>query len=454
MGVVVSDESHLFYLNDVKRPAIDRAVGSMIYTKDGRRFLDGSSGPLAVNIGHSHPRVLQAMRDQLETTTFAYRMHFVNETTEALAHELAAVMPGELERVFFVSGGSEAVEACIKVARQWAIAMGQEDRTKVISLAPSYHGATFGALAVTGHQQRLDPFAPMIQVMPKIPAPQAYLDNDELSAEDRGLHYARMLEDEIVAQGPETVLAFLMEPVGGASTGANVPPETYLPEIRRICDRHGLLLIADEVMSGLGRCGRYLATEHWGVVPDVAAVSKGLGAGYVPLGAMITSDRVLEPIAKEGGFVHGHTYAGNPLACAAGRAVLAEVVEHDLCGRAEAIGDRLLDGLEQLRDRHHNVGHVRGKGALLGLELVADPSSLDPLPVELDANTVLAELCYDRGLILYPGRTRGGYEGDHLLVGPPINSSDEEVDELIDKLDDALDEFDRWVRPAAAALDR
>ncbi|MGE4324748.1 MAG: aspartate aminotransferase family protein, partial [Pseudodonghicola sp.] len=320
--------SNLFYQGRGRKPTLDQARGVYIWDTDGKRYLDGSSGAMVCNIGHSHPAVLEAMQRQMEKSTFGYRLHFETEAAERCAARLAGMMPEGLDRVFFVSGGSEAVESGMKLARQYAVATGQESRWKVISRAPSYHGCTLGALAVTSYSPLTGPFAPMMQPMPKVPAPRAYLDGLRADDPATGRHYADMLEQKILAEGPDSVLAFLVEPVGGASTGALVPPAGYMEAVREICDRHGVLLIMDEVMTGAGRTGRFLGCEHWGVRPDIVVMSKGLGAGYVPFGAMVADSRLVEPVLDAGGFAHGFTYAGNPLACATGLAVL-DVIEHE-----------------------------------------------------------------------------------------------------------------------------
>lgn len=442
-GAAGRRESHLFYQTRLRRPLIDRAEGIYLWDVTGRRYIDGSSGAMVCNIGHSNPRVLAAMRAQMERATFAYRLHFENEPAEELARELAARMPAGLDRVYFCSGGSEAVESCIKLARQYAIARGQSGRYKVISRYPSYHGSTLGALAVTGYTPLSAPFAPMMHEMPKIPAPTCYRDRDALSMEARGLRYADMLEAKIVEEGPETVLAFLLEPVGGASTGALVAPDSYYTRVREICDRYGLLLIYDEVMSGAGRTGRFLAAEHWPVRPDIVALSKGFAAGYSPLGAMVAAREVTEPVLATGGFAHGYTYAGNPLACAAGRAVLRELVENDLPGNARELGGYLHARLETLKERFAFVGDVRGKGLLLAFEMVADRDTWEVLPPELNAHQRVVDLAYERGLIVYSRRTRGGLSGDHILVCPPLIVTRAQVDELMALLLDTLGAFAR-----------
>src|SRR5690606_31400708 len=239
-------------------------------------------------------------------------------------------MPPGLDRIFFVSGGSEAIESCLKLARQFAVVTGQSSRWKVISLYPSYHGSTLGAAAITGMQQFHQPFRDMIRGRPKIPAATLYLVRDKLSHEERGERDAEDLREEIERQGPETVLAFIMEPVGGASTGALVPPDSWFARIKQICREYGILLIADEVMTGAGRTGRFLASEWWDLEPDIIAVAKGFGAGYAPLGAMAARGEIVSAILDNGGFAHGYTYAGNPLACAAGLAVLRELMDQKL----------------------------------------------------------------------------------------------------------------------------
>lgn len=443
--------SHLFYQSRLRRPLLDRAEGVYLWDMDGKRYLDGSSGAMVSNIGHSNPRVLAAMREQMEKATFGYRLHFENAPAEALAARIAELSPGDLDRVFFVSGGSEAVESAIKLARAHKLAIGEASRWQVISRMPSYHGCTLGALAVSGYDPLTAPFAPMMQAMPKIPAPRCYLDRDDLDDQARGLRYAEMLRERIEELGPETVLAFVMEPVGGATTGALVAPDSYYTRVREICDRYGVLLIYDEVMSGAGRTGSFLAAEHWGVVPDIVALAKGLGAGYAPLGAALASNALIEPVLDAGGFPHGFTYAGNPLACAAGLAVIDEIVDRDLMANTRTIGDLLKQRLTELMERFPFIGDVRGKGLLLAFELVADRATMAPLPADFDAYLRLVDHAYERGLIIYSRRTRGGSEGDHFMVCPPMIATEAHVDEIIATLTDSLDALAADLRLAVAA---
>ncbi|MCF3594284.1 aspartate aminotransferase family protein [Rhodobacteraceae bacterium LMO-12] len=433
--------SNLFYQTKSPRPMLERAEGIYMWDKAGRRYIDGSSGAMVSNIGHSNPAVLDAMRAQMEKATFGYRLHFQTESSERLAAKTAALAPEGMNKVFFVSGGSEAVESTLKLARQFALTQGEAQRFKVISRFPSYHGCTMGALSITGMATMTAPFDPMMQRMPKVAAPRAYLDGLNPDDPATGLYYANMLEAKILEEGPETVLAFIVEPVGGASTGALVPPAGYMQRIREICTEYGVLLIHDEVMTGGGRTGRFFGAEHWDVVPDLISLSKGFGGGYVPLGAMIARDDIVEAVMGAGGFVHGFTYAGNPLACAAGCAVLEQVEAHDLTGNAERMGEKLRARLEGLMQCFPLIGDVRGKGLLMAFELMADRESKAPLPTELNAHARLVDIAYDNGLIIYSRRTRGGASGDHFLVCPPMIVNEAQLDELTDMLERSLSTF-------------
>lgn len=418
-----------------------RAMGIHIWDRAGKRYIDGSSGAMVCNIGHSNPRVLDAMRRQMDQATYGMRLHFETEPAERLAEMTAARTPPGLDRVFFTSGGSEAVETALKFARSHALASGQAQRWKVISRFPAYHGCTLGALAVTGYAPMTAPWAPMMVEMPKVPAPRAYLDGLDAGDPATGQHYARMLEESIFAEGPETVLAFLIEPVGGASTGALVPPAGYMAAVRAICDRHGILLIHDEVISGGGRCGAFLAGDLWGVSPDLIVLSKGFGGGYVPLGAVIARTDMVDAVMAAGGFPHGFTYAGNPLACAAGIAVIEEIEAEGLIANAREVGFYLKTRMQALMQRYPFIGDVRGTGLLLAFELVADRQTMAPLPAEIGAYDGLTETAYQNGLIVYARRTRGGHNGDHFLVAPPLITTEAQAGEIIDKLTETLDRF-------------
>jgi adenosylmethionine-8-amino-7-oxononanoate aminotransferase len=348
-----------------------------------------------------------------------------------------------MERVFFASGGSEAVESAIKLARQYALAKGEGARTEVISRYPAYHGSTFGTLSLTGYDPLTRPFLPMYRDMPKIAAPRAYLDRDNLTDEEKGLKYAEALRDKIKEIGPSRALAFIMEPVGGASTGALVAPDSYYQRIRDICDEYGILLIYDEVMTGVGRTGKFLAAEHWDQTPDIIVLGKGLGAGYAPLSAVVSQSDIVEAVLADGGFMHGYTYAGNPLACSAGLAVLKEILDRDLVGNAARMGDLLKSQLCSLMDRFPFIGDVRGKGLLLAFEIVRDRSTMEPLPREMNAFHRLVEIAYANKLVIYARRTRGGDSGDHFLVCPPMIVTETDLNEIVEKLTASLAIFAR-----------
>ena len=443
-----SPESHLFYQSRQRRPVLDQARGVYMWDVDGKRYLDGSSGAMVCNIGHSNERVLDAMRRQMERATFGYRLHFQTEASERLAAQTAALCPEGVNRVFFVSGGSEAVESAIKLARQHALAVGQEKRWKVIARQPSYHGCTFGALAVTGYAPLTDPFAPMMRMMPMVPAPRAYLDGLDPADPATGAHYAAALERCILREGPETVLAFMLEPVGGASTGALVPPAGYMEAVQEICRRYGVLLILDEVMTGAGRTGRFLAGEHWDMAPDIVVLSKGFAAGYMPLGAIAARDDLVAAVLDSGGFLHGFTYAGNPLACAAGAAVIEEIETQGLVANAAHMGAGLRARLEALMARHEIIGDVRGRGLLMAFEFMADRARKTPLPPALNAHQRFVDIAFDMGLIVYSRRTRDGLEGDHIMVCPPLIVTETHLDEIAGTLDAALTRYGREVAPA------
>jgi adenosylmethionine-8-amino-7-oxononanoate aminotransferase len=436
-----NSRSHLFYQTDHPRPVLDRAEGIYMWDTEGNRFIDGSSGAMVCNIGHSNPHVLDAMRKQMERSTFGYRLHFMTEASEALAAKVVDLAWPGMDRVFFVSGGSEAVESAIKLAREWAVATGQPSRWKVISRYPSYHGCTLGALSVSGYDALTDPYLPMMVQMPKVPAPRWWLDGLDPQDPATGAHYAAMLEAKILEEGADSVLAFILEPVGGASTGALVPPKGYMEAVREICTRHGILLIHDEVLSGGGRTGHMFAGQNWGGAPDIIAISKGFGAGYVPLGAMVAKGEIVDAVLKKGAFAHGFTYAGNPLACAAGLAVLEEIERQAMMANAVSTGDLLKARLTGLMDEFPFIGEVRGIGMLLAFEVVANRKTKAPFDPAFKAYDRLTEEAYARGLIIYPRRSRGGHAGDHYLVAPPMITTPAQVDEIMERLTAALRAF-------------
>lgn len=424
-------------------PIVSHGDGIYIWDQEGRRYLDGSSGAVVSNIGHNNPRVKAAMHEQADRISFAYARVWESPANRALAQRVVRLAGRGYDACFFVSGGTEAIEASVKLARQVAVARGERSRWKVISRMPSYHGSTLAVLGITGDEDFADAFRPMFVSMPKIPAPLSYRLPEGVDAQESARRCAAALEERILAEGPQSVLAFVMEPVGGTSTGALVSPDSYYEAIRAICDRHGLLLIFDEVMSGAGRTGRFLAAHHWpDCRPDIVVLAKGLSGGYAPLGAVVTSSTIVDDVRRAGGFVHGHTYAANPQSCAIACAVLDEVVDHDLVGNAATMGAYLRTRLLALQDRIGIIGDVRGRGLLCAVEIVADRLTKRMFPVESDAIGRIRRLCRQGGLELLSRRTSGGRYGEWLMVCPPLIINQSQIDELCDSLSQALQRFE------------
>ncbi len=424
-------------------PRIKRAEGIWIEATNGARYIDVSSGPVACNLGHGNPRVLEAMVRQARETAFAYPAQFESEANIVLGDRLARLAGPGLERAFFVSGGSEAIETALKFCRQHAVVRGEPARWKVISREPGYHGNTLGALALSGDPVAHAIFGPLLKQMPKVPAPMTYRLPPNHTAESNARAAAAALEATIAAEGAESVLAFVMEPVGGLATGALVAPDVYYGLVRDICTRHGVTLIYDEVMSGAGRTGRFLAAEHWPEGrPDIVVLAKGITAGYTPMGAMLAPAGMVDDVARAGGFMHGFTYHSNPLSCAIGVAVLDELTERDLIGNAARMGRRLRAALERIAANSAIVGDVRGKGLLLAIELVADKANQRMIPLDLRAPYRFQEIALDHGLAIYCRRTAGGRFGDWVMIAPPLIITEAELDELASRLAAALAAFE------------
>jgi adenosylmethionine-8-amino-7-oxononanoate aminotransferase len=433
----------------IRRPTVARAEGIHMWDTDGRRYIDASSGPVVSNIGHGNKRVLAAMIEQAEKVAFASRAVFENEPNARLADLITGLAGPGLERAYFVSGGSEATETAIKLARQYAVARGEATRWKVIGRDPGYHGATLGAASVTGDPQAVAMFAPVMPAMPKVPAPFTYRLPPNHDTDSYARACAAALEETIRREGAETVLAFIMEPVGGLATGALVAPDHYYRAVREICDRHGVLLIYDEVMSGAGRTGTFLATDHWpDGRPDIVTLAKGIAAGYTPMGAVLAPAAMVAAIAESGGFLHGHTYASNPLSCAIGHAVVSEMLAQNLMANAERMGALLRARLEALKATSAILGDVRGKGLLLAIEIVADKATKAMLPAERQAVYRIIELGIERGLLLYSRRTANGKYGEWLMVTPPLIVTAAEIDEIAALIGETLQAYEAELRAA------
>ncbi|MFT4268073.1 MAG: aspartate aminotransferase family protein [Xenophilus sp.] len=438
----------------LRPPRVGRGEGVWLWDADGRRYLDATAGAVVANIGHGNRHVIAAMQAQAERVSFAYPRFFESEHNIALADRLCALAGEGFDRAFFVSGGSEANESALKLARQHAVVSGQAGRWKVISRDPSYHGSTLGALAVTGDAHTQAIYGPMVQPMPKVPAPLSYRLPEGHTAESHAMACADALERSIEQEGPETVLAFILEPIGGLSTGAVVSPAAYFQRVRQICDRHGVLLIYDEIMSGAGRTGEFLAAHHWPAAqPDLVTLAKGLAAGYTPLGCLLAPAHIVDAVAGAGGFVHGHTYFTNPMSCAIANAVMDEVERLDLVARARARerGLGLRQRLEAIAAHSPLVGDVRGLGLFSAIELVADKTTRRALPAGFNAPARLTEHGLRHGIALYNRRANLGAFGDFQMITPPLTISEAELDELADRLARALDDLADEVARAGLA---
>ncbi|MBO9413216.1 MULTISPECIES: aspartate aminotransferase family protein [unclassified Ruegeria] len=423
-----------------KLPVAVAGDGAYLIDSQGRRYLD--CGDAAVScLGHSNQSVIKAVQDQVEKIAFAHTGFMTSEPAEALAEMLIQSAPGNLDRVYFVSGGSEATEAAIKLARQYFIEVGQPDRRHVIARRQSYHGNTLGALSAGGNAWRRAQFAPMLIEMTHIAPCYEYAEKpDGESSFDYGQRVANELEDEILRLGPDSVMAFMAEPVVGATLGAVPAVDGYFSRIREICDKYGVLLILDEVMCGMGRTGHLFACDHDGVVPDILCIAKGLGAGYQPIGAMLCTDGIYSAIRDGTGFFqHGHTYVGHPVATAAALAVLQELTSRNLPARAGEMGQKLQRALEDAFGQHPNVGDIRGRGLFRGIELVADQGSKRPFDPANGLAGKIKQAAFAEGLICYPmAGTRDGRVGDHILLAPPFVIEDTQIEELTWKLGKAI----------------
>lgn len=416
--------------------------GCYLIDSNGKRYFDGSGGAAVSCLGHSNTRVRDAIKEQVDKLAFAHTGFLTTEPAEALADLLIAHAPGELDRVYFVSGGSEAVESAIKLARQYHLENGEPERRHLIARRQSYHGNTLGALSAGGNAWRRQQFAPLLVEMSHIAPCYEYAErgNSE-SLEAYGQRTAQELEDEILRLGPETVMAFIAEPVVGATLGAVIPAPGYFARIREICDKYGVLLILDEVMCGMGRTGHLFACDADGIAPDILCIAKGLGAGYQPIGAMLCSKKIYNAIAAGTGFFqHGHTYLGHPVAAAAALAVVREILERDLVAQVNERGAYLEAELKRRFAQHPHVGDIRGRGLFWGVEFVADRQTKEPFDPSLGLAGKLKKATFAQGLICYPmPGTRDGRVGDHVLLAPPFIASELELSQALDILDKAIE---------------
>jgi adenosylmethionine-8-amino-7-oxononanoate aminotransferase len=418
------------------------AKGLRFTDREGREYIDACGGAAVSCVGHGHPEVLAAMHAQIDRVAYAHTSFFTTEVAEELAETLVADAPEGMSHVYLVSGGSEAMEAALKMARQYFVETGEPQRSVFIGRRQSYHGNTLGALAVGGNEWRRKQFAPLLIDVARVSPCYEYRDRrDGETPEAYSERLATELEAKIHEVGPERIIAFVAEPVVGATLGAVPPTPGYFQRVREICDGHGILLIADEVMCGMGRTGTLYATEQEGVVPDLVAIAKGLGGGYQPIGAVLAQARIVEAMRKGSGlFQHGHTYLGHPVAAAAALAVQKIIKRDDLLAAVRTRGQHFERRLREALGSHPHVGDIRGRGFFRGVELVEDRASKRPFDPALRLHAKIKASALERGLMVYPmGGTIDGVQGDHVLLAPPFIATEADLDEIVERLAAAIE---------------
>jgi adenosylmethionine-8-amino-7-oxononanoate aminotransferase len=443
MTAPIGMNDHVFYRNSRKMyPTVDRGEGIYIYDKIGKRYIDGSGGAAVVGIGHGVKEITEAMLCQAEKISFSHSSQFTSQASIDLSERLVRFAPSGLSRVYFLSGGSEAVETSVKLARQYQVERGKPEKYKVISRWTSYHGNTLGALALSGHSGRRKTYMPLLQHTPHIQPAYCYRCPFGLQPETCSLECAADLEKTILYEGPDSVSAFIAEPIVGATAAALVPRDGYFQKIREICNRYDLLFIADEVMTGMGRTGKNFGIDHWNVVPDMIVVAKGMSSGYTPIAGVIVKEEIHRAVQEgSGAFIHGHTYSQNPLSAAIALATIDYLLKHDLIAQSARRGDYFLNALRSLY-RHDFVGDIRGKGLFAGIEFVKDKKTKEPFDPKLKLNTRIANRAFEKGLIAYPGGGGAdGIRGDHLLLAPPFVITEEQIQELVLILDQTFSEI-------------
>ena len=435
--------SHIIHRNLRQVPPVAvGADGITIRASDGKIYIDASGGAAVSSLGHGHPDVIAAMHRQIERCAYAHTGFFTTEVAEELAGRLAAGAPEDLSGVYLVSGGSEAMETALKLARQYWVEMNEPKRRLFLARRQSYHGNTLGALAVGGNEWRRKAFAPLLMDTVRVAPCYEYRGRlARQSVDDYTACLLDELETTILKTGPENIIAFCAEPVVGATGGAIPPTPGYFKGVREICDRYRILFIADEVMCGMGRTGTMYAIEQDGVAPDIVAVAKGLAAGYQPIGAVLAHRTIVDCIRNgSGAFQHGHTYIGHPVAAAAALAVQQVIERDDLLARVRSRGATLRRMLGDVFGVHEHVGDIRGRGLLLALEFVQDRSTKEPFAPERRLHAVLKQKAMERGLMVYPmGGTIDGQRGDHVLLAPPFIATAADLSEIVSRLADAVD---------------
>lgn len=447
---MIKTDDKVFYRNyKWHYPKIVRGKGVYLYDDEGNVYLDACSGAAAANLGHGNEEIAETMAEQAKTVAFTHLSRFTTDPVIELARKVVSFAADAFAGVYFVSGGAEATETAIKLARQYFLERDKvTSKYKIISRWQSFHGNTIGALSLSGKTGLRRKYEPLLLDFPHIEPPYCYRCSFEETYPSCGLKCAYELEKTIVRTGPENVAGFIAEPVVGSAAPGVYPPPEYFKIIREICDKYDVLLIFDEVMSGFGRSGKNFAMDHWGVKPDVVCLAKGISCGYSPLGAAMVTERVLEVFKKgSGNFVHGHTYGGNPLSCAVGSKVLDIIIRENIVENSRIQGEYLLKKLQKLAEESSIIGDVRGLGLFLGVEFVKDKQTKQPFPKDKAVNGLITSIGLKNGIVLYPdGGGIWGELGDHILLTPPLNITREEIDELFVRLSSTIQQAESLLR--------
>lgn len=445
MSKNLAPKNNVFYRNqNWNYPKIERGEGIYLYDVNGKRYLDACSGSAVANIGHGNKEIAEFAKEQIEKIAFTHLSRWTVDTIESCAEVVSKWTPGDLNHVYFVSGGSEATETAIKLARQYFIERdgGKTSKWKVISKWNSFHGNTIGSLSMTGTSGRKNIYDPILVQFPKIPQFYHYRNPWECETlEKTSIKAAKALEEEILRQGPNNIMAFISEPVVGSAAPGVHPDKIYFEMVRQICDKYDVLWIDDEVMAGFGRTGKKMAVEHYGnVIPDIICTAKGMSCGYTPIGAAVVTDKIFDTIMLKGSgvFFHGHTYAGNPLSTAIAWKVMNILEREKYVENAEAQGQYLMNKLANLY-KYPIIGDIRGKGLMLGIEFVKNQNTKEPFDLSVKLKDILTNNCLNQGIVPYPGGgSVDGVRGDHILISPPINITKEQVEELYNGLENAI----------------
>ncbi|WP_368652881.1 aspartate aminotransferase family protein [Ornithinibacillus sp. 4-3] len=429
---------------DQNYPFITHGKGIYLYDDQGNEYIDGSSGAVTANIGHGVQDIIEAMQVQAQKVSFVYRSQFSTHIAEKLANKISQISPGDLNWSFFVNSGSEATETAMKIAIQYWQEEGRPKKNKIMSRWMSYHGITIGALSMSGHIGRRERFESLLEKYPSISAPYYYRECKDKTVEQCDDFYAAELEKEILRIGAENVAAFIAEPIVGAAGGVLIPSKKYFKKLKTVCEMYDILLIADEVMTGMGRTGKMFAMEHFDVVPDIMATGKGMGAGYTPIAATVVSDQIMNSILNGSKLImSGHTYSANPQSAATALAVIDYIEKHDLVEKSAQNGKYLIGKMNELAGRSRIIGDVRGEGLFVGIEFVANKDTKSPFLKKYNVINRIIDECFSNLLLIYPANAGvDGINGDAIIIAPPLTITKQEIDELVDRFSKSLEKVE------------